>query len=131
MALLIKLARSPFPLPFGALDARRSLLSLENLLSAVLFIMRAQQELRRPLIVADPEPLSIPDMIEAMRAGLDRHPGLVPIPTPVLRTTLHLAGRGELYRRLAEPLVADPARLIGMGWAPPMATRSALAALVR
>lgn len=131
MASLMKLAKSPFPLPFGALDARRSLLSLENLLSAVVFAMESPQELQRPLIVADPEALSIPAMIAAVRARLGRQPDLVPIPTAVLRTALRLAGRGELYRRRAEPLVANPARMMGMGWTPVTDTRSALGALGR
>src|SRR5438552_2123387 len=35
MARLIRLARSPFPLPLGGVSARRSLLSLANLAAAV------------------------------------------------------------------------------------------------
>src|SRR6185369_1266710 len=111
-------ARSPFPLPFGSLRAQRSLISLDNLLSAVTLLLGTQQALRRPLIAADPTPLTIPEMIAAMRAGLGRHPAVVPLPEAVLRAALRIANRPALYRRLAEPLVASPARLIGMGWNP-------------
>jgi UDP-glucose 4-epimerase len=131
MATLVRLARSPLPLPFGALRARRSLLSLENLLSALILLIRSQEPLRRPLIVADPVPLAISEMIEAMRSGLGRRAGLVPVPTGVLRIALGVSGRGDLYRRLAEPLIADPARLLQMGWLPRVQTRDALAALAQ
>jgi UDP-glucose 4-epimerase len=131
MATLVKLARSPLPLPFGALRAQRSLLSLENLLSALVLLIQSQERLRRPLIVADPTPLSIPEMIAAMRSGVGRRPALVPIPMAALRTALRLGGREELYRRLAEPLIADPRQLLQLGWVPPKQTCDALAALVQ
>jgi len=131
MATLIKLAQSPLPLPLGALQARRSLLSLQNLLSAVTLLMKSQQALRRPLLVADPTPLSIPEMVDAMRSGLGRRPGLVAVPEPLLRIALRMSGREELYRRLAEPLVVDPSRMLQMGWTPDVLTREALATVVQ
>jgi len=87
--------------------------------------------LRRPLIVADPDPLTVPEMITAMRAGLGRRPGLIFVPELLLRAGFRLGGHAELYRRLAEPLVGDPAALLRMGWVPPVATSAALAAATR
>jgi nucleoside-diphosphate-sugar epimerase len=131
MATLLKLARSPLPLPFGALRAQRSLLSLENLLSALLLLIRSQEPLRRPLIVADPAPLSVPEMIGAMRSAVGRRAAIFPVPAALLRTAFRLGGRAELYRRIAEPLIADPTQLLQMGWVPGMKTQDALAALAR
>src|ERR1043165_8439589 len=100
MAGLIRLARSPVPLPFGALRARRSLLSLDNLVTAVLAVNAAPQPLRRPLIVADPDPLNLPQMITAMRAGLGRRPVLIHVPASMLARGFQLAGRQALYPRV-------------------------------
>ena len=130
MARLIALARSPWPLPLGGLRARRSLLALDNLAAAIDTAITAPGPLRRPLIVADPEPLTIPDMVAAMRSGLGRRPGLVPVPEALLAMACKTAGREEIYQRLAGPLVADPAALTALGWTPPVATRDALAALM-
>src|SRR6202011_4771048 len=58
MARLIRLARSRLPLPFGALAARRSLLSLDNLAAAIDCMLKVEGPLRRPLITADPQPLT-------------------------------------------------------------------------
>jgi nucleoside-diphosphate-sugar epimerase len=129
MARLVGLARSRFPLPFGGLTAKRSLLALDNLAEAVHTVLAAAQPLRRPLIVADPEPLTIAEMIAAMRQGLGRRPGLIPVPQALLEPAFRVAGRQEMYERLTGALVADPSALLRLGWAPPIATKAGLAAL--
>jgi UDP-glucose 4-epimerase len=131
MAQLLRLARSPWPLPLGALAGRRSLLALDNLAAAVDAVLVAPAPLRRPLIVADPGPLTIPEMIAAMRRGLGRRPGLVPVPPALIRAALQAGGRAEMYERLAGSLVAAPAALLRLGWTPPVATAEGLAALAR
>jgi nucleoside-diphosphate-sugar epimerase len=131
MAELLRFARAPYPLPLGGLNGRRSLLSLDNLVAAVDTVLKAPGPLRRPLIVADPEPLTIPQMIGAVRRGLGRRPGLIPLPPAVLKAGLRAAGRMEIYERLAGSLVADPSALLHLGWKPPVATADALAALAR
>ena len=55
MAQLMRLARSPLPLPLGGLRARRSLLAVENLSAAIEAVLATQETLRRPFIVADPQ----------------------------------------------------------------------------
>jgi nucleoside-diphosphate-sugar epimerase len=129
MAELLRLARTPYPLPLGALDAPRSLLALDNLVTAVDAVLGAPGPLRRPLIVADPGPLTIPGMIAAMRRGLGRRPGLVPVPPRLLEAALRAVGRAEVYQRLAGKLVADPAALVGLAWTPAVSSPDALAAL--
>jgi nucleoside-diphosphate-sugar epimerase len=129
MSRLLQLARSPFPLPLGGLTARRSLLALDNLAEAVHAVLCTAQPLRRPLIVADPDPLTIAEMIAAMRRGLGRRPGLVRLPQWLLEAVFRAGGRQEMYERLAGRLVADPSALLRLGWAPPVGTKDGLAAL--
>ena len=131
MAQLVRFARSPYPLPLRLLEARRSLLSLDNLAAAVDAALAAPGPLRRPLIVADREALTLPEMIAAMRRGLGRRPGLLPVPLRLLEAGLRAAGRSEIYDRLAGALVASPAALVQLGWTPPVTTQDGLAALVR
>ena len=131
MAELLRFARAPYPLPLGSLRGRRSLLSLDNLVAAVDTVLAAPGPLRRPLIVADPAALTIPEMIAAVRRGLGRGAGLVPVPPVLLETALRAVGRAEVYQRLAGSLVADPTALGRLGWTPPVATADALAALAR
>lgn len=131
MAALVRLARSPWPLPLGAVRGRRSLLSVDDLASAVDAVIRAPGPLRRPLIVADRRPLTVPEMIAALREGLGRGPGLAPVPEPLLALAARVAGREEAYQRLAGSLVADAGALTRLGWAPTVETRAGLAVLAR
>lgn len=129
MAALLKLARLPVPLPLGGLSAKRSLLAIENLAEAVAFALTQACPARRSYIVSDPEPLSVAQMLAAMRAGLGRGPGLIPVPSSLLVLAARLAGRAGAYERLANGLVASPAALISAGWQPPAETKAALARL--
>jgi nucleoside-diphosphate-sugar epimerase len=69
MARLMRLARSSFPLPLLGIRARRSLLSLDNLTGAIEKVLISPERLQRPIIVSDPEPVTVPEMIAAMRQG--------------------------------------------------------------
>ncbi len=129
MAALLKLARLPVPLPLGGLSAKRSLLAIENLAEAVAFALTQACPARRSYIVSDPEPLSVAQMLAAMRAGLGRGPGLIPVPSSLLALTARLSGRNGAYERLAKGLVASPAALLSAGWQPPAETKAALAQL--
>ena len=118
MAQLKRLAQSPFPIPFGSITARRSLLSLENLGSAIEVVLAAPQTLRRAYIVADCEALTVGQMIAAMRRGLGRRPNVFPFPPALLNALSRAAGQNEAYSRLSGPLVVDPSALMGLGWRP-------------
>jgi len=131
MAQLMRLARSPYPLPINGFTARRSLLALENLAAAVEVLLTAPGTLRRPLIAADPQALTIAQMIAAMRHGVGRRPGTFPFPTALLRLLLQGAGRPEIYERLAGSLVVDSSALMKLGWMPPVATPVGLAKLMQ
>jgi nucleoside-diphosphate-sugar epimerase len=131
MAQLISLARSPFPLPLASLTARRSLLALENLSAAIEAVLAAPGTLRRVFIAADPQALTIAEMIAALRDGLGRRPNVFPLPPALLEVVLRAAGREEIYQRLSGPLIADPRALMSLGWTPPLATHDGLAMLMR
>jgi nucleoside-diphosphate-sugar epimerase len=131
MAQLMRLARSPVPLPVGNLGARRSLLAVENLAAAIETVLATPQTLRRAFVAADPEALTVAEMIAAMRRGLGRRPNVFPLPAMLLSFLARAAGREEIYQRLSGSLVADPAALITLGWVPPLATTDGLAQLMR
>jgi UDP-glucose 4-epimerase len=131
IAQLMRLARSPFPLPLGGFAARRSLLALENLAAAIETVLKAPATLRRPFIAADAEALTVAEMIAAMRDGLGRRRKIFPMPPMLLEFLLRSIGQEENYRRMAGSLVADPSALIGLGWTPRLTTAEGLSGLMR
>ena len=131
MAALLKLARTPYPLPLASLAGRRSLVSVESLAGAVATALEAPGPLRRPLVVADPDPLTLPEMLAALRAGLGRGPGLLPCPVPLIGLACRATGREAAFDRRSGSLVARAAGLEALGWRPAQASRDGLAALAR
>ena len=131
LASLMRLARSPWPLPFGALAGRRSLLARENLIAAIHFVLGSPATAGETYVVADPEPLTLAEIVRALRAGERRRPGLIPVPAILLAAPLKAIGRADLWDRLGGDSVVQPAKLMAAGWRPAMDTRTGLAAMVQ
>jgi nucleoside-diphosphate-sugar epimerase len=131
IAQLMRLARSPFPLPLRGISARRSLLALDNLSAAIEAVLKASGPLKRAFIAADAEALTIGEMIAAMRHGLGRSPNLFPVPALMVQLLLRSIGKPEMYRRISGSLVADPSALIGLGWVPRLTTVDGLSRLMQ
>ena len=74
IAQLIKIAGLPFPLPFGAFDNQRSLLALDNMISAIRFVLDTPSTAGETYLVSDPSPVSLADMIAILRRGRGRAP---------------------------------------------------------
>jgi nucleoside-diphosphate-sugar epimerase len=131
IARMMRVARSPFPLPVGRLPARRSLLALENLSAAIATVLETPGQLRRAFIVADLQALTIAEMMTAMRHGLGRRPNVFPLPASLLEFFLSATGQEYIYRLVSGSLVVDSSALMNLRWAPPVATPAGLASLMR
>jgi nucleoside-diphosphate-sugar epimerase len=128
---LATLARTPMPLPFGALNNRRSLLAIENLASAISLVLNSEQALGETFLVADREPISVGDMVAAMREGLGRSPHLVRVPEGAVRRLMASFGKEAEWERLSGNFVIDAAKLRGLGWNPLVTSREGLARMMR
>jgi UDP-glucose 4-epimerase len=98
-AIMLKLAASPWPLPFALARQPRSLVSRESLARAILAAAEAPGGPEGAFFWADEPALSTAEMLGALRAGLGRPAGLFPAPLPAI---------GPLKAALA-PLVLSPA----------------------
>jgi len=116
--LIHDIARLPIPLPFGALNAPRSVLSIDNFNSAVEFVLMDARALGETIIVSDPASVGVAEMIVAYRVALGRRPNLFHVPEKWIKATLGLVGLTTTWQRLGMPLLAPPAKLLRMGWRP-------------
>lgn len=129
---LMRLAASRLPLPLGCATAPRSLISVRNLVDALLACVRAAPGAGGTYFVRDDEDLSVAELITIFRATQGRPPRLVPIPQPWLRAAAFVLGRGEMIRRLFDPLQLDRSRIFReLGWQPPWPARTELQATYR
>jgi nucleoside-diphosphate-sugar epimerase len=127
-AALARLASSRLPLPFGLFHNKRSLLSRDNLIAAIQFVI-ANGPHAETYLVADGEPVSLADIITSLRRGLGRSPGLLNVPPSLVRMALQIAGREAAWHRLSGDLIVDPNKLIGAGWRPVCDTNTALCSM--
>jgi nucleoside-diphosphate-sugar epimerase len=128
-ARLIQLAQSRWPLPFGLCRNRRSLLARQNLIAAIHLALHSPSAQNETFIVADPKPLTLAEIVAALREGQGRRPRLLPIPPALMAIACVAAGRAEDWQRLGGRLVADPGKLLRAGWQPAIDTRAGLGAL--
>ena len=131
IANLATLAQTPMPLPFGGLDNRRSLLALENLASAIELVLTSPQAERETFLVADAEPISVAELVTAMREGLGRSPHLVRVPTRAVKRLMATFGKEAEWERLSGNFVIDAAKLRAIGWVPRIKTPEGIAAMMR
>jgi UDP-glucose 4-epimerase len=118
LALLERLATLPVPLPLAGVGAPRSIVSRASLIEAIRLALTHPQWPRSPLIVAEPEPVTLADLITAMRLRQGRPASLFHVPQSVLEAAARMSGRREHWQRIASPLVASPRAIMSLGWLP-------------
>lgn len=109
LATLFKLAQTGIPLPFGALTAKRSLLSVHTLSELIVRLLQDAPDLVGTFLVAEPGALSIGEMIATLRAAAGRPPRLIPVPAGLIKAACLALKRPLLWARLGEPLVVSEA----------------------
>jgi UDP-glucose 4-epimerase len=117
-ATVHKISRLPIPLPLGGLTARRSVLSIQNLNSAVKMALTDPRACGETFIVSDPMPVSVSYLIARYRTSLGRSPFLIKIPERWLELSLRAVGQSAVWERIGRPLIARPSKLLAMGWEP-------------
>jgi nucleoside-diphosphate-sugar epimerase len=129
--LLMRLAASPWPLPFGALGNRRSLLAVENLALAIAHCFDSPDTLNQTFVIADREPITITDMFTVMREAVGRSSRLISVSPSAIKVLITAAGRGELWQRIGRELVVSSAKLENTGWRPQIETKDGLGAMMK
>jgi len=126
-AALIRLAASGAPLPFAAIDNRRSLLFRDNLVDLLAVAATHEAAAGLTLLARDDADFSTPDLIRALAAGLGRRARLFPLPSALFAAFSPLPGIGPRLVRLTGSLqVDDSATRAALGWAPPVPAAAAL-----
>ena len=131
IALIMRIAALPLPLPFGAFTNQRSLLSIDNLVQAITLCLDSPTTLDQTFIVCDREPITLAEMLATMREAAGRPPRLIPVPPLAVRAMVIAAGRHALWDRIGRELVASSASLQKAGWSPQVETKAGLSAMVR
>lgn len=120
------------PLPFGAIDNRRSLVSIDNLVDLIAVCVEHPHAANQTFLVSDGEDLSTTDLLRRMARALSKPARLLSIPESLMRVGAALVGKRELSGRLCGSLQVDieKTRTI-LEWEPPVDIDTALDATAR
>ncbi|MFJ5445049.1 UDP-glucose 4-epimerase family protein [Methylobacillus methanolivorans] len=120
-ASMMKWVQAGWPLPLGAIDNRRSLVSLDNLISLIITCIDHPAAANQVFLASDGEDLSTSDLLRRLADAAGVPSRLIPVPAGVLRTGLSLIGKGAIAQRLLGSLQVDIAKTQQLlGWTPPI-----------
>jgi nucleoside-diphosphate-sugar epimerase len=131
VASLTMLAKTPMPLPFANLNNRRSLLAIENFIAAISLVLGSERAANETFLVADTEPISVANLVSAMREGLGRPPLLVGVPQGAVKRLMRTFGKEAEWERISGNFVINSAKLMGIGWRPSTSTHDGIVAMMR
>jgi nucleoside-diphosphate-sugar epimerase len=117
---LLRLASSALILPFGALHAHRTLISIANLIDAILIAAHHPAVSRRTFVVADSQDIDVAGMLQAFLLGLGRGSWrLLPVPPFLIGFLLLLLGKKALWQKFSGELRVDSSAFQrATGWVP-------------
>ncbi|GAB4396831.1 MAG: SDR family oxidoreductase [Rhodoferax sp.] len=127
---LVRAVRRGWPLPLGAIDNRRSLIGVHNLVDALLHVAHHPAAAHQTFLLRDHDDWSTPDLIRSIARALRRPARLWPMPPALLRALGGLLGQGAAVQRLCDNLqIDDRAIRQRLGWTPPWTLEQGLAYL--
>ena len=118
---LLRAVARGLPLPLGAIDNRRSLVALDNLVDLIVTCISHPHAANQTFLVSDGEDVSTPELIRRMARAMGRPARLIPVPVWLLKVGAALPGKQDMAQRLCGSLLVDiekTRRLLG--WTPPI-----------
>lgn len=131
IARLLRWLERGLPLPLESIANRRSLIYVQNLIDAILAVMRHPAP-AGTYLVSDGQDLSTPEMIRALARGLDKAPRLLPFPPALLRLAGACTGQRDAVGHMLGSLQIDASKITAdLGWRPAHAAEPGLIATAR
>ena len=124
---LMQLIQRGVPLPFRGVRNQRSLISVWNLVDALVQCVKQPQAAGQTYLVSDGRDLSTEQLVRGLAAGLNKDPLLFSIPAGAGRFAARLVGKSAVWDRLFGSLVVDSSKIRReLNWQPPIAPEDGL-----
>lgn len=108
-------------MPFGAINNKRSLVSLQNLTDLILVCLTHPAAANQTFLVSDGDDVSTTQLLKKMANALGCRARLVPIPSALLVAAATVLNKKSLSQRLCGNLQVDIEKnSVLLGWAPPV-----------
>lgn len=120
------------PLPLGAVQNKRSLVAVDNLVDLLLTCIDHPAAANRVFLLSDGEDLSTAELLRRVAGAMGKTSRLVSVPVIFLRLVTSLTGRNALFQRLCGSLQVDMRETCEvLAWQPPVSVDAALAQTVK
>jgi nucleoside-diphosphate-sugar epimerase len=121
-ASIINWLRRGVPLPFGAINNKRSLVALDNLVSFIALCADRSQSpkaVNQVFLISDGEDVSTTELLHKVAYALDKKSWLMPVPVSLMSFAARLIGKGDVANRLFGSLQVDSSKARELlGWQP-------------
>lgn len=120
-ASLLGMVRKAFPMPFGAIHNRRSLVGLDNLVNLIITCIDHPNAGNEVFLVSDGEDVSTTQLLKRVAAAMGRPSRLIPVPAVLLKLAAIMVGKRAMAQRLLGSLQVDITKTREvLGWNPPV-----------
>ena len=124
---LINLINKGTPLPFGSINNRRSLVSIDNLVNLIFTCLDHPAAANQVFLVSDGEDLSTTNLLRGVAKAAGAPSRLIPLPASVLMFVASLLGKRAIAQRLLCSLQVDISKARDLlGWKPPISIEEGL-----
>ncbi|MBU6958471.1 SDR family oxidoreductase [Pseudomonas sp. CVAP len=109
------------PLPFGAVQNRRSLISLDNLVDLIVTCLDHPAAANQTFLASDGEDVSTTELLRKLATSLGKSARLLPVPVWLMSGVAAMLGKRALAQRLFGNLQVDLGKNQQLlGWTPPV-----------
>lgn len=124
---LIDLIYKGFPLPLGAINNKRSLISIGNLIDFIEVCISHKNATNKTFLLSDGNDMSTTALVRNIAKALDRSIILIPIPVYALEFVATMVGKQSTIQQLCSSLQIDMSHAKKtLDWEPPLTFDSVL-----
>ena len=126
-ASLLKLARFSIPLPFGSIQNKRSLVSVENLVDLIVVCLNHPNAKNQTFLVSDDDDMSTSTLISRLADAGGYKAYIFSFPLILLSISLRALGKSAIYDRLCGSMQVNiDYTKSQLGWKPPFKIKDSL-----
>jgi nucleoside-diphosphate-sugar epimerase len=129
---LLRWVASGVPLPLGAINNKRSLVGIDNLVDLIIRCIDHPAAANQVFLAGDGEDLSTTELLRGVAEAMGRPARLIPVPAALLSLGATLLGKRAVAQRLLGSLQVDISKARDLlGWEPPVSVEEGLRRCVR
>ena len=126
-ASLLKLARYPIPLPFGSIQNKRSLVSIENLVDLIVICLDHPNAKNQTFLVSDDDDMSTSILFSRLAEAGGYKTYIFKFPLTILNISLRMLGKSPIYERLCGSMQVNIEYTKSqLSWKPPFKVKDSL-----